>query len=173
MRLLFLGSALATSLFISAQYISQEELKALHFLTGNWSVAADVRLSKNGPWEKSQAKSVIKKSIGETIFEEEFTGTKQGRVLIAKSWLGNDNRTKLYQRIWVDSDHGVLMIQEGKLEDKLLNLLSTLDLNETKLTLRVQYKLVSDDLFMVESSRSTDGGKTWDRTGTLTYSRAK
>ena len=153
------------------QEASRDELGRLHFLVGEWTVEADMRLSKNGPWEKSRAGSVIKKSIGDTIFEEEYTGTKQGRKLIARSWLGNDNRTKLYQRIWVDSDHGVLMVQEGTLDNKLLTLLSNLDLNGTKLILRIQYRFLNNDSFTVESSRSTDEGKTWDRTGTLTYSR--
>jgi hypothetical protein len=171
MRSLCILFAFLSSLELFGQVISKEELKPLHFLIGEWAVEADMRLSKNGPWEKSKARSVIKMSIGETIFEEEYTGTKQGRALIARSWLGNDNRTKLYQRIWVDSDHGVLVVQEGTLENKLMTFQSRLDLNGTRLILRIQYKLLSNDSFAVESSRSTDEGKTWDRTGTLSYSR--
>lgn len=154
-----------------SQHISKEKLKPLNFLVGNWKVEVDARLSRNGPWEKSEATSTIKKAIGETIFEEEYKGTKEGRILTAKAWLGNDNRTKLYQRIWVDSDHGVLMVQEGELKDKTLTLQSVLDLNGTRLVLRIQYIFNGNDSFTVESSRSTDDGKTWDRTGTSKYSR--
>ena len=156
-----------------AQHNSQQELSALNTLIGDWKVKAEMRLSKNGPWETSEARSRIKKVIGETIFEEEFAGTKQGRVLTAKSWLGNDNRTKLYQRIWVDSDHGVLMVQEGKMEKKVLTLSSDIEINAQKVVLKVVYNLVNDNMFTVESARSTDEGKTWDRTGTLTYTRIR
>ncbi len=149
----------------------REDLIPLNFLAGEWDVAVDARLSKQGPWEKSKARSVIKKAIGETIFEEEYTGTKQGRTLVAKTWIGNDNRTKLYQRISVDSDHGVLIVFEGRLGDNILTLYASLDLSGTKLIHRIQYSLINPHSFVVESSRSADDGNTWDRTGTLKYTR--
>jgi hypothetical protein len=157
----------------ASQHISKEELKPLNSIIGEWKVEADMRLSKNGPWEKSEARSVIKKAIGETIFEEDYAGTKQGRVLTMKSWLGNDNRTKLYQRIAVDSDHGVLIVYEGKLDNNMLTLQTSLNLNGVQLLLRVQYKIESTDSFTVENSRSTDKGETWDRTGASKYNRIK
>jgi hypothetical protein len=156
---------------ILAQHISEEELKPLNFLTGEWRVEVDARLSKQGPWEKSEARSVIKRIIGETIFEEEFSGTRQGKAFTAKSWLGNDNRTKLYQRVFVDSEHGVLVLYEGRLEDKSLTLQTEFNLLQAHLLLRIQYTLVTEDLFTIESARSADEGKTWDHTGRSIYNR--
>jgi hypothetical protein len=157
----------------AAQHISEEALKPLNFLVGEWKVEVEARLSKSGPWEKSEARSVIKKIIGESVFEDEYTGTKQGRVLTAKSWLANDNRTRLYQKVFADSDHGVLILYEGKLEDKTLTLQTDLQLNDVHLLIRSQYHFISHDLFTIESARSTDEGKTWDKTGMLKYSRVK
>jgi hypothetical protein len=68
-----------------AQHISEQELKPLEFLEGEWNVSVDIRLSKNGPWEKSAAGSVIRRVVGKTIFEEEYSGSKQGLVLTAKA----------------------------------------------------------------------------------------
>jgi hypothetical protein len=45
---------------IFAQHISEEELKPLRFLVGEWRVEVEARLSKQGPWEKSEARSAIK-----------------------------------------------------------------------------------------------------------------
>ncbi len=148
-----------------------EELLPLNFLAGEWDVESDVRLSKQGPWEKSKARSVIKRAVGETIIEEEYTGTKQGHSFYFKSWLGNDNRTKLYQRVAVDSDHGVLILFEGKLENDSLTLHASLQLNEVHLLHKIQYLIISNEFFTIESFRSVDEGKTWDRTGTLKYTR--
>ena len=87
------------------------------------------------------------------------------------SLLANDNRTKLYQKVFVDSDHGTLILYEGKLEGKLLSLFYKFNLNGTDLTLRSQYNLISENEFTVESSRSTDNGVTWDKTGSSHYRR--
>lgn len=158
---------------IAQNIISREELMPLNVLAGEWDVDVDARLSKQGPWEKSKARSIITKTVGETIFEEEYTGTKQGHSVSMKSWLGNDNRTKLYQRVAVDSDHGVLMVFEGKLENDLLTLHASVHLSEVRLLLRTQYRMVSTEFFTIESFRSLDEGKTWDRTGPLKYTRRK
>ncbi|MDX1942631.1 MAG: DUF1579 family protein, partial [Saprospiraceae bacterium] len=133
----------------------------------------NARLSQNGTWEKSEGKSIIQKILGETIFEEEFIGVREDKAFTAKSWLGNDNRTKLYQRVFADSNHGVLIVYEGSLIDKILRLEHELIVNNAPLKLRFTYTLLSNDTFSVESARSTDDGKTWDRTGFSQYSRIK
>jgi Protein of unknown function (DUF1579) len=159
--------------YSNSQIISEEEFKPLNFLAGEWRIEVDARLSKQGPWEKSEQQSVIKKSVGNTIFEEELSGSRQGRTFIAKSWLANDNRTKLYQKTFVDSDHGVLVLYEGKLENDLLTLLKESEINGVRLMHRMQYKFISNDTFTIETARSIDKGLTWDRTGTSTYLRKK
>jgi hypothetical protein len=82
MRSLLIVWAIALLGNASAQHISKEELAPFNFLVGNWKVDVDARLSKNGPWEKSEARSVIKKEIGETIFEEEYPEQKKGESLL-------------------------------------------------------------------------------------------
>ena len=116
--LIFLICALTTY----AQHISKEMLKPLEPLVGSWDVEANMRLSKSGPWEETNATSNFKKSVGESIFEEEYIGTKEGRVFTFRTWLANDNRTKLYQKVSVDSDHGVLVLYEGMLQNDTLSL---------------------------------------------------
>jgi Protein of unknown function (DUF1579) len=164
---------LVCSFHASAQHVSKEQLKPLEVLLGDWKVEANMRLSKTGPWEKSVATSSFKKSVGETIFEEDYFGTKEGRVFTFRTWLANDNRTKRYQKVSVDSDHGLLVLYEGELQNDTLTLLTQLQLADFTLHLRVQYILTSSDKFIVENARSADGGKTWDMTSQLIYNRAK
>lgn len=164
---------LACSFGVSAQHVSKEMLKPLEVLVGNWKVEAKMRLSKTGPWEKTNATSNFKKSGGESIFEEDYIGTKDGREFTFRTWLANDNRTKRYQKVSVDSDHGVLVLYEGLLQNDTLTLLTQLQLTDYTLHLRVQYILESKDKFLVENARSTDGGKTWDMTSQLLYNRIK
>lgn len=156
-----------------AQHISKEMLKPLEQLVGSWNVEANMRLSKTGPWEKSNATSIFRKSVGESIFEEEYTGTKEGRVFTFQTWIANDNRTKLYQKVSVDSDHGVLVLYEGTLQKDTLSLQTQLQLTDYLLILRVQYIFISNDSFTVENARSVDGGKSWDMTSQFTYTRTK
>lgn len=170
MRILIL---LVICLDVYGQHISAEELKPLEFMVGTWRVESDVRLSKNGPWEQSVGQALITRTVGETILEESYTGTRQGSVFTSKTWLGNDNRTKLYQKVFVDSGHGVLVLYEGTLEEKILNLYHKLHLNDVTITLRSKYDLISDDSYTVESARSLNDGKTWDMTGRLKYERIK
>jgi hypothetical protein len=170
LTLMYLLAAVITS---HAQHLSHEMLKPLEVLLGDWNVDANMRLSKTGPWEKTKATSHFKKSVGESIFEEEYAGTKEGRVFTFRTWLANDNRSKRYQRVSVDSDHGVLVLYEGLLQNDTLTLLTQMQMPQYTLHLRVQYLFISNDKFMAESSRSTDGAKTWDTTSQLTYHRAK
>jgi hypothetical protein len=72
--------------------------------------------------------------------------------------------------VFVDSDHGVLMLYEGKMHDNFLDLYTELN-PEVDLLLRTRYHFISADSFSIESARSADQGKTWDRTSTLKYTR--
>jgi hypothetical protein len=51
------------------------------------------------------------------------------------------------------------MVQEGQLKDKVLTVQLGFELNGIKLILRVQYSIINNDSFIVQSSRSTDEGK--------------
>ncbi len=150
-----------------------ENLTALEFLMGEWVITVNVRLSKDGPWERSNAQSSIKKAIGNTIFEEEVTGTRQGRDWVARCWIAVDNRTLKYQWAFVDSDHGVLELYEGDLSNDSLILQKEIIFPQSRVLRRIIYSNFSADSFVVRSMRSADDGKTWDLTRTSQYQRVK
>jgi len=120
LRTLGLGQLITVVLFLGCltaypqqAFKDSNNLKALEFLIGEWTITVDARLSKDGPWERSKARSSIKKAIGNTILEEEVIGTRQDRDWVARCWIAVDNRTLKYQWAFVDSDHGVLELYEG------------------------------------------------------------
>jgi hypothetical protein len=146
-------------------------LKALDFLIGDWTITVDARLSKDGPWERSKARSSIKKAVGNTIFEEEVIGTRQNREWVARCWIAVDNRTSRYQWAFVDSDHGVLELYEGDWSGDGLILQKEIIFPQSRVLRRIIYSNFSTDSFTVRSMRSADDGKTWDLTGTSQYER--
>ena len=150
-----------------------ENLKALEFLVGEWTITVDARLSKNGPWERSSARSSVKKAVGDTILEEEVRGTRQDRDWVARCWIAVDNRTLRYQWVFVDSDHGVLELYEGDLSNDTLTLQKEIIFPQSKVLRRIVYSGLSTNSFNVRSMRSVDNGKTWDLTGTSHYERLK
>ena len=178
-RTLRLGRSIAVLFFGCLTTYAQtapkdsENLKALEFLIGEWTITVDARLSKEGPWERSLARSSIKKAVGNTIFEEEVIGTRQGRDWVARCWIAVDNRTLKYQWAFVDSDHGVLEMYEGDMSNDSLILQKEIIFPQSKVLRRIVYSNFSTNTFIVRSMRSADNGKTWDLTGTSQYERVK
>ena len=150
-----------------------ENLKALEFMMGEWTITVDARLSKDGPWERSKARSSIKKAVGNTIFEEEVIGTRQSRDWVARCWIAVDNRSSRYQWAFVDSDHGVLELYEGDMSNDSLILQKEIIFPQARVLRRIIYSNISTNSFIVRSMRSADNGKTWDLTGTSQYERVK
>lgn len=150
-----------------------KNLKALEFLAGEWTIDVDARLSKDGPWERSKARSSIKKAVGNTIFEEEVTGSRNGRDWVARCWIAVDNRSSKYQWAFVDSDHGVLELFEGDMSNDSLILQKEIILAQSRILRRIIYSNFSANSFTVRSMRSADNGKTWELTGTSRYERDK
>jgi hypothetical protein len=166
----FLGS---TTAFGQQAPKPSENLSALEFLLGDWIITVDARLSKNGPWERSIARSTFKKAVGDTIIEEELTGARQNGEWVARCLIAVDNRTLRYQWAFADSDHGVLELYEGDMTNDTLTLQKEIVFPQSKVLRRIIYSNLSINSFKVQSMRSVDNGKTWDLTGTSHYERVK
>src|SRR4030081_2436948 len=82
---------------------SKEEMKFLYALCGHWKVEVEFRLSSEGPWEKSNGTSSIKRILNDHLLEEDFIGTSQNRKFQSKTWLAINNQTGKFQRSFADS----------------------------------------------------------------------
>ena len=60
-------------------------LPELDVLTGSQDVTAEARLGANGPWETNKGTDVTKKSTGETLIEEQYSGTMNNKPFFTKS----------------------------------------------------------------------------------------
>ncbi len=153
-----------------AQQVPTNKLEDLFFLTGTWKIITETRLSANGPWETTEASATVVKTVGGTMLEENYTGTRQTKPFIAKTLMAVNNQTQKLQRFFIDSEHGVIVdFEGGKNGDSLVFDKTWTYANKSTVKLRVVYKLVSPTEFIIESMRMPESMTTWDVTGRMRY----
>jgi len=152
----------------------QQLLEDLDVLVGNWNVQVEARLSAQGPWDTSAATSLIRRTVGSRILEEDLTGSRQNRPFTIKCLLAINNQTLKYQRIFVDSEHGTLIdFQGNKTGNDFVFDKEWTYANQSKVKLRVLYEVVSPNEFIIENVRMPQGSSSWDVTGRMRYKRAR
>lgn len=149
-------------------------LNDLDFLLGNWKVESSQRLSAQGPWEKTNATSIIKKTLNTVLIEEEFTGTREGKPFLTKTLFAVNNANNKYQRIFADSEHGVLIeFEGGKNKDTLYFDRTWVYASGSTVKLRAAFYIISKDEFHVENMRMPQQSTEWDVTGRMKYTKEK
>ena len=88
-------------------------LPELDVLIGLWNVAAENRLSADGPWQTNKGTAVIKRTTGEACIEQEYSGTINKRHFFTKSIIAYDHFNNIFQCAFLDSEHGVLIDYSG------------------------------------------------------------
>jgi hypothetical protein len=173
MKKTFLSLSLCFCLHSFAQE-AISKLPELDIMTGNWTVTTETRLSANGPWETNKGESVITKATGATLIEENYTGTLRNKSFFTKSLIAYDHFKNSFQRIFIDSEHGVLVDYTGeKRSDSLFFDKTWTYPDQSTVKLRVLYILVSANEFVVENMRMPGNMSTWDVTGRMKYMRKK
>ena len=147
-----------------------KELESLEFLVGDWTVEANV-ITGNGKWEQSSASSRIKRDSSSCLFEERFAGSREGHPFSALGIMGFNSTSGKLQRVWSDSEHGILILYEGDRDAKEMILYADILLDGNRVKLRNAYFEITKDSFRLESGRSHDGGKTWITVSKLQYRR--
>ena len=147
-----------------------KEREAIDFLTGDWNVESSVR-SGDGTWEQTSATSQIKPDLSGCLLNERFTGTRGGHAFSALALMSFNNTSKKLQRVWSDSEHGLLVMYEGNRNGNEIIMETEILLDGKTVKLRNAYLGISENAFSLESARSTDGGKTWITVTRLRYKR--
>ncbi len=159
---------------VSAKAQNQTKLDALDFLTGEWSVEVDWRLSMQGPWEKSTAQSSFTRTLQNNLIEEEFSGKREGKDFPGRTLFAFNSQTGRYQRVFIDGPHGVLIDFEGAIENgKIIFDRTWAYANGKTAKLSVTSTVISDDSFIVESMRMPETATDWAVNGRMTYTRIK
>ena len=163
----------ALTLPTSQQNVSpcyHKELENLDFLMGDWIVEANVR-SGEGKWEQSPATSQIKPDLSGCLLNERFNGSRGGHSFSALGIMGFNSVSGKLQRVWSDSEHGILILYEGNRNGKEMILETEVLLDGKRVRLRNAYLEITRDSFRLESGRSHDDGKTWITVSKLQYKR--
>src|SRR5262249_55974904 len=149
LRQLVLNAFLAGSMFtlMSGQSLARssgqqnespchhKELGNIDFLIGDWTVEVNVRLA-TGEWEHSPAVSKISPDLSNCLLSERFTGSRAGHPFAALSIMGFNSVTGKLQRMWSDSEHGLLITYEGNRNGNELSLETDILLDGKKVKLR-------------------------------------
>jgi hypothetical protein len=149
-------------------------LDAMSFLVGTWSVDVESRLSLQGPWENSKGSSTFKRTLQQSLIEEEFAGVREGKEFPSKSFFAFNSQTNRFQRVFIDGPHAILMDFDGTKEDNTFVFDRTWTYpNGATVKLRAVYTLLSNDSFVVETMRMPADSKSWDVNGRMKYTRVK
>lgn len=153
---------------------SDTQLPELDMLIGSWKVKAEMRLSANGPWDTSVANAVITKTTGDKMIVEDYAGTLNKDSFFAKSMIAFNHFKNVFQREFIDSEHGVLVDYEGQKNNDTIFFDKTWTYpNGSTVKLRVVYKLISNNEFTIENMRMPSDSVEWDTTGRWSYTRSR
>ena len=170
-NLILLACVISNHLLVAQESV---KVKELYFLAGDWNIDVEARLSMQGPWESSKAKSTIRFTLDSSLIEEEFVGTRQEKPFLAKTFFAVNNMTHKFQRVFIDAPHAVLVDFEGiKSGDSLVFDKNFQYANGSVVKLRVVYKILSDDEMVVESMRMPQNSTAWDVNGRMKYNRVR
>jgi hypothetical protein len=93
---------------------------------------------------------------------------------MAKSIIAYNHFAQKFQRMFIDSEHGVMVDYEGdKKADTIYFDKTWIYPDKTSVQLRVVYKIISPDEFIVENMRMPQNASIWDITGRMRYVRVK
>jgi len=154
-------------------------METLRPLTGDFDVQVEVPAGRPGqPWQTFQGKATIvpifEGAVLDETLETDFGGAVE-TTLRRWSW---DRFKEVYRLLQNESTATQPHIYIGKLEDgKLLLDDSTTGSagleNGQEVLHRFSLEIVSQDEIRTEGERSTDGGKTWEASYRMTYTRKK
>jgi ketosteroid isomerase-like protein len=147
-----------------------DDFAAFSFLEGVWRVEVEERLA-SGAWEKGGARSWIAPDFEGCILVENYAGARGGDTFGGRALYGFNSVDRRLQRVWVDSEHGMLTVYEGARTDDEIVLDYRMVLRGKPTILRDVFFAIGADSFRVENRRSNDDGRTWDVTARLRYFR--
>lgn len=149
-----------------------EEFAELSFLEGAWEVHSAARLP-SGDWDTTVARSNIQADLKRCLLVERFQGSRAGHEYEALGLLGFNSVERRLQRVWVDSEHGILVTYEGERQASEIVLEYPMVLRGQSILLRHVYLDIGEGAFTLESRRSNDQGQSWVVTWRARYSRSQ
>ena len=148
-----------------------EEGKQLNFLVGDWKVISNARVAGGeNKWEKGNGSSKIKFLFDQCLLVEKLSIKREGRPLDIFATYSYNNISKNYQWSYAHSEHGMLSLYEGPLENEKFTFRYAFEIGGGIRMFKRELTRLPEG-FKMEASRSNDNGKNWRKDSVLIYSR--
>ena len=121
--------------------------------------------------ERDTSKSIIQPDLYNCMFSEVMIGKRGDHVFEARSHFTYNANTKKFQKLWIDSEHGWMVLYEGNKEEGLVVFMTEIMIRDQIIKFRHRYYLEGQDSFSMFSERSLDGGENWITTWEIHYKR--
>jgi hypothetical protein len=175
-----IAAAIMITGLLSTQAIAQnaaatpDPFADLLAMVGNWQVRLEKRIAPQGTWESNDATATITSAVGATIVQEDLSGKLGGKQYVTKTLLAYDKNGNAFQRVFADSEHGVLVEFKGERQaDTIVFDKNFVYPSGAIAKLRVVYKFISKNEFTVENMRRPETEANWIVTGKARYLRKK
>jgi len=130
------------------------------FLEGEWDALCRVPLA-NG-WAEAPGRLTASRTLGGKVFVERFEGIYHGGALEGLGLRAFNRETREWEHTWTDSlQPGHFHVWKGVFRDGKIDLLGEWTDDGKPVRSRLTWSGITPDSAHWESSRSSDGGKTW------------
>ncbi len=151
----------------------KKELGDFSFLEGKWKVTSNY-LQSNNKFDTTFGKSTIKWNPDQCSFVEEFLTTRGDHEYKAKGIYTFYSVKGMFQKLWIDSEHGALLVYEGVKQDNgnlVLDVNIRVDSKNINSVIRHTYFPPGKNSFSFSVTRSVDGGATFSEVYKAHYER--
>ena len=147
--------------------------RALGFLVGEYSASASFRAGPTA-WDSTTATVTIARDLEGCVLREQFRGTRYGAPYeYLALWSANGGATMPVQRLFVHSQHGILVLSAGSRTGDSLVVGDSVFLRGRWVFQQVVLwpERTAGTVLRSESRRSEDGRATWFITQRMRYQR--
>jgi hypothetical protein len=150
-----------TTLVKESEHAAMEAEHGFDFLEGSWDAICRVP-GENG-WAEAPGSLTAARALDGKVFIERFEGIYHGGRLQGLGLRAFNRETRQWEHTWTDSlEPGHFHVWKGEFRDGKIDLVgSWTEADGRPVRSRLTWSNITGDSAHWESSRSSDGGKTW------------
>lgn len=157
---------------VHAQAVCANDIAGrLGFLVGSWRVESAFR-TPEATWDSTTGAARIRPDLSGCLLREEYEGQRFGEPYSQVAlWSVSGFEPTPYQRVFAHSQHGLLVLRQGRFHGDTLVLRSETVVSDRRITEEDRITRSSDSAFEFINRRSIDDGVTWTITRRALYVR--
>ncbi len=144
-----------------SEHAATEAEHEFDFLEGSWD--ATCRVPAEDGWTEAPGSLIATRALDGRVFIERFEGIYHGGRLQGLGLRAFNRETRQWEHTWTDSlEPGNFHVWKGEFRDGKIDLVgSWTEADGRPVRSRLTWSEITGDSAHWESSRSSDGGKTW------------